>query len=59
MKTQMCPKAVPTSGNGSDGGKKLFYYKSSVYLKVNMLLLLSSSKVTGGSLSKYRTWLLN
>lgn len=49
MKTQLCPQAVPTAGNGSGEGKTLPYYKSSIYLKVNMMLLLSFSKVTGGS----------
>lgn len=49
MKTQLCPQAVPTSGNGSGEGKNLLYYKSSIYLKVNTTLLLSFSKVTGGS----------
>lgn len=52
-------QAVPTSGNGSGGWKNLFYYKSSIYLKGNMILLPSSSKVTGGGLSKYRTRLLS
>lgn len=39
--------------------EKNLYYEFSIYLKVNMIVLPSFSKVTGGNLSKYRTQLLS